>query len=164
MVGNYTKFTHDLKAVISALRQQKQTIGFAESCTGGRMSAAWAEVPGVSDVFLGSVVSYSNQLKKDLLGVQEKVLKDEGAVSQIVALQMAQGLRKKLKVDWALAITGIAGPSGGSVQKPVGTVWLAISGPSFEGVERKNFTGERVKIQQEAVEFATEWLLENIKN
>jgi nicotinamide-nucleotide amidase len=163
MDQNYTKFTYDLKAVIEALRQQKQTIGFAESCTGGRLSAVWAEIPGVSDVFSGSVVSYANQVKKDLLGVQEKALKDEGAVSQKVVLQMAQGLRKKLKVDWALAITGVAGPSGGSPDKPVGTVWFSIVGPEFEETERKNFTGERVEIQQASVEFATRWLQEILK-
>ncbi len=160
MDQSYTKFTHDLKAVISALQQKRQSIGFAESCTGGRLSAAWTEVSGVSDVFLGSVVSYSNQVKMDLLGVQEKSLKSEGAVSQKVVLEMAQGLRKKLKVDWALAITGIAGPKGGTAEKPVGTVWFAVVGPDFEESQKKNFTGERVTIQQASVEFATTWLHE----
>jgi nicotinamide-nucleotide amidase len=157
---NYTKFTQDLQVVITTLKQNQWKIGFAESCTGGRLSAAWAEVPGVSDVFSGSVVSYSNEVKKELLEVQEKSLKEEGAVSQKVALEMAKGLRKKLKVDWALAITGIAGPTGGSAEKPVGTVWFAIAGPKFEGVQKKNFTGERVTIQQASVEFATQWLHE----
>jgi PncC family amidohydrolase len=158
MDQNYTKFTHDLDAAMKALRKSRKTIGFAESCTGGRLSAAWAEVPGVSDIFLGSVVSYSNQVKMDFLGVQENSLKDEGAVSQTVAMQMARGARKSLKVDWALAITGIAGPTGGSAEKPVGTVWFAISGPGFEEAQKKIFSGDRVQIQRSSVEFATEWL------
>lgn len=160
MNQSYTKFTHDLMAVLTALRQHRWTLGFAESCTGGKLSAALAEIPGVSDVFVGSVVSYANSVKQDLLSVQESSLKKEGAVSQKVALEMAQGLRKKLKVDWAVAITGIAGPSGGSAEKPVGTVWLAIAGPTFEEARKKNFTGDRVTIQKSSAEFAAQWLHE----
>jgi nicotinamide-nucleotide amidase len=158
----YTKFTYELGTVIEALRSQKMTVGFAESCTGGRLSALWAETSGVSDVFLGSVVSYSNQVKTDLLGVGPELLLKVGAVSAEVAGQMARGLRQSLKVDWAVSITGIAGPKGGTVLKPVGTVWFGVAGPGIEETCQQHFTGERVEIQNAAAEFATRWLGEKL--
>ena len=158
----YTKFTGKLLASIKALRQQKLTVGFAESCTGGRLSALWAETAGVSDVFLGSIVSYSNQVKVDLLGVDVGALQKYGAVSAEVARQMAKGARTSLKVDWVVSITGIAGPSGGSPDKPVGTVWFGIAGPRVEETCEQKFSGDRVEIQNAAAEFATSWLAEKL--
>jgi nicotinamide-nucleotide amidase len=152
-----------LQDLVEELRAHKLTVSFAESCTGGRLSASLAEIPGVSDVFLGSVVSYAYQAKVDLLGVSWDTLHSEGAVSDKVASQMARGCREHLKSSWSVAITGIAGPSGGTAEKPVGTVWFAASGPSFDRSEKKVFSGSRVQIQQQSVEFAAAFLLGCLK-
>ena len=148
-----------LQDLLQLLRSRRLTIGFAESCTGGLLSATVTALSGVSDVFLGSIVSYSNAAKMAVLGVEESVLKNEGAVSETVALQMAQGARKQLKVEVSLAITGIAGPTGGTPTKPVGTVCFAVSGPGVaESTLRKHFTGDRNEIQQASVRFAISYL------
>ena len=117
--------------VIQTLLKGKQTVSFAESCTGGMLSARMAEVSGVSAVYMGSVVSYSNEAKVEIIGVGLSSLQAQGAVSQVVAQEMAQGVRHRFHTDWGISITGIAGPTGGSTEKPVGTVWIAVSGPSF---------------------------------
>lgn len=116
---------------IQTLLRGKQTTSFAESCTGGMLSARMAEVSGVSAVYMGSVVSYSNEAKVEILGVGQSSLQSHGAVSQVVAQEMAQGVRHRFHTDWGVSITGIAGPTGGSSEKPVGTVWIAVGGPSF---------------------------------
>lgn len=149
-----------LQELIRSLRNQKLTVGFAESCTGGALSAFLTEQAGISDIFLGSVVSYSNEAKVDLLGVRRDTLMHEGAVSEAVARQMAQGARKQLKTDWSVAVTGIAGPTGGSSEKPVGTVCFAIAGPGFEESRKEHFLGVRKAIQQRSVDFAVSWLTE----
>lgn len=149
-----------LQELIRSLRDQKLTVSFAESCTGGALSAFLAEQPGVSDIFLGSVVSYSNEAKVDLLGVRRDTLTNEGAVSETVARQMAHGVRRQLKTDWSVAITGIAGPSGGTPTKPVGTVCFALAGPGFEDSRKEFFSGERKDIQQSSVDFVVQWLVE----
>lgn len=148
--------------VLRILRGRGWKIGFAESCTGGLLAGAFARVPGVSDVFLGAVVSYSNQVKHELLGVSENTLRFEGAVSARTAFEMARGVCRHLGTDCAIAVTGIAGPSGGSVEKPVGTVWFAVRGPGFEETHRQQFKGDRDAIQDQAVEFATEFLLQEL--
>jgi PncC family amidohydrolase len=151
--------SQNLQSVIDKLRSRKQTVGFAESCTGGLLSATLSAMPGVSDIYLGSIVSYSYQAKVDLLGVSWNVLKIEGAVSDRVARQMAQGLRNQMKCHWSVAITGIAGPTGGTPEKPVGTVWFAVSGPGFETTEKKLFSGSRTDVQQQSVDHAINMLL-----
>ncbi|MBC7370959.1 MAG: CinA family protein [Bdellovibrionaceae bacterium] len=154
-----------LRDLLQLLRSRKLTMGFAESCTGGLLSATVTALPGVSDVFMGSIVSYSNAAKMAVLGVEESALKKEGAVSEIVALQMAQGTRKQLKVEVSVAITGIAGPTGGTPTKPVGTVCFAVSGPGVaESTIRKQFTGERNEIQLASVRFAFEFLISRLRN
>jgi nicotinamide-nucleotide amidase len=154
--------TASLEQLLQALRQKKWTIALAESCTGGLLSATFAEMAGVSDVFLGSVVSYSNEMKKDVLNVNESTLKAVGAVSEETAREMARGILLVAKSDCCIAITGIAGPSGGSVQKPVGTVFVAIKGPDFEKVERKLFAGSRSEIQRQSVECGISSLLNQL--
>ncbi|KYG67639.1 damage-inducible protein CinA [Bdellovibrio bacteriovorus] len=149
-----------LQELIRSLRDQKLTVGFAESCTGGALSAFLTEQPGISDIFLGSVVSYSNEAKEDLLGVRRDTLMQEGAVSEAVARQMAHGVRRQLKTDWSVAITGIAGPSGGTTTKPVGTVCIAIAGPAFEDSRRLLFSGDRKAIQHASVDYSVNWLCE----
>ena len=144
--------------VIQRLRSLKQTLGFAESCTAGLASATLGKVAGVSDIFLGSVVSYSNDVKENLLQVSNGTLRTEGAVSEQTALQMAHGLRKIMKCNWSVSITGIAGPTGGTPDKPVGTVWFAVVGPGFETTEKKIFSGSRSEIQEQASKHAFEIL------
>lgn len=153
-----------LQELLGLLRSKKLTVGFAESCTGGLLSATLTAEAGVSDVFMGSVVSYSNEAKMDLLGVDASTLKKEGAVSETVARQMAQGTRKQLKVEVSVAITGIAGPTGGTPDKPVGTVCFAVAGPGLaENATRKHFSGDRKQIQQDSVHFALEYLISSLK-
>ena len=151
-----------LHSLLSELRQRKFHLGLAESCTGGLLSSELAKIPGVSDVFLGSVVTYSNQVKQDLLGVSETTLQVHGAVSEEVAREMVRGVCSRLKVECAIAVTGIAGPSGGSVEKPVGTVWLAVKGPNFEVVQRKLFSGDRVNIQNQSAQSGFKLLLQEL--
>lgn len=158
-----------LQELLRLLRSRTLKIGFAESCTGGLLAATLTALPGVSDVFMGSIVSYSNEAKMDLLGVAASTLKDVGAVSEPVARQMAQGARKQLKVDVAVAITGIAGPTGGTPDKPVGTVCFAVSGPGVANGEsqeisvRKHFSGDREEVQQASVLFALEYVISSLK-
>jgi nicotinamide-nucleotide amidase len=149
----------NLLKLIEKLKQNKLKVAFAESCTGGLLSATFAAIPGVSEVFLGSVVSYADQVKEDLLKVSPQTLKTQGAVSEQAARQMVEGVLNQFHADLGVAITGIAGPSGGSTEKPVGTVWFAIRGPQFEVVEKKLFAGSRVEIQKKSVEHAINSLL-----
>jgi len=125
------------------LREKKQTVSIAESCTGGNLSRMITSVPGSSDYFTGSVIAYDNRIKEEILGVSEKALEEQGAVSKEVALQMAKGIRKKYGTDYALSTTGIAGPGGGREDKPVGTVWIAISSDEGDYAEKHNYAFSR---------------------
>ncbi len=120
-----TELVTAARAVIDANRAAGRIVTVAESCTGGLVSAALTEIPGSSDVFGAGFVTYSNEMKQDLLKVSQDVLETFGAVSVAVAWQMAQGALERSGADVAVAITGIAGPGGGSAQKPVGTVVFA---------------------------------------
>lgn len=128
-------------AIALQLRQRKLRIGTAESCTGGYLAHLFTSVPGSSEYFMGSVISYDNQVKIDQLKVDPSILESKGAVSQEVVEQMAKGLRTQLKLDVTLATSGVAGPDGGSEEKPVGTVWIALA--SAEEVYSKKFTFEK---------------------
>ena len=111
------------------LRSHHQTLSVAESCTGGGLGQILTEVPGSSDYFWGGIIAYDNQVKINLLGVDAQVLKTDGAVSESVANQMALGVKQRLGTDWALSITGIAGPNGGTEEKPVGLVYIGLANP-----------------------------------
>ncbi|TNE78664.1 MAG: competence/damage-inducible protein A [Bacteroidetes bacterium] len=128
------------------LQAKKLKIGTAESCTGGYMAHLITSVAGSSAYFMGSVVSYSNEVKMQELGVQESTLTSYGAVSKETVLEMAEGLRKKLGLDYAIASSGIAGPGGGTETKPVGTVWLAVAGPKESIAKDYLLYGERLQI------------------
>jgi len=111
------------------LRGKNQTLSTAESCTGGYIAHLITSVAGSSDYFKGSVVSYANEIKENILGVQRESLIEYGAVSEQVAIEMAEGVKRKLNTDYAIAVTGIAGPGGGTLEKSVGTAWIAIATP-----------------------------------
>lgn len=113
---------------IQVLRDNQATVGFAESCTGGLLSSSMTQAPGISDVFMGGLVTYASYVKADVLGVDEQVLDRYGAVSAECAKQMSEKALMLLKVDYAIAVTGVAGPSGGTPEKPVGMVFISVSG------------------------------------
>lgn len=133
------------KSLGEKLGLRKQTVATAESCTGGYMAHLITSVAGSSEYFKGSVIAYSNEVKEKILGVKREDIEREGAVSENVVRQMAEGARRILSVDYAVSTSGIAGPGGGSPEKPVGTVWIAVAGP-LGTVARKfvfSFTRER---------------------
>lgn len=136
--------------VLEQLRCRGETLAVAESCTGGGLGAALAAVPGASDVFLGGVIAYANSIKQALLGIPQALLESYGAVSDPVALAMAEGARRATGAGWAIAVTGIAGPGGASAEKPLGLVHIAIAGPDGCSSEAVRFgaTRGRVWIQQ----------------
>ena len=136
--------------VVDLLRDRGLTLATAESCTGGLVAARVTEVPGSSDVFLGSVVAYSNSVKRDRLAVPEAVLAAHGAVSAETASAMAAGARTALGADVAVSVTGVAGPGGGTEEKPVGLVYLHAVGPDGELSRRLDFPGDRETIRLRA--------------
>lgn len=123
-----------LSNIHKILTEKRKTLAFAESCTGGRLAAQITAMPGASAYFLGSLVVYSEALKRDLLGVPAALLREKGAVSKEVAEAMLQGLFEVTQADYGIAVTGIAGPTGGSKAAPIGTIWAAVGerGKPFE--------------------------------
>ena len=150
------------QVVVQLLMECKKTLALAESCTGGNVAHRLTNVPGASEVFLGGVVSYSNAAKEKFLGVRAESLAAHGAVSEAVAREMAAGAREKFGSDFAMAITGIAGPGGGSPDKPVGTVFIALA--SSTGVAVKKFLNawDRATFKEVAATQALEWLRQTL--
>lgn len=145
------------QAVGRLLRESTKTVALAESCTGGVASSLLTAVPGSSDYFLGSIVSYANTAKESLLGVREETLEAHGAVSAEAALEMARGARERFDADLAVAITGIAGPGGGSAEKPVGTVFFGLTSRDGSAISKKRlFGGDREVIRRAAAAQALE--------
>lgn len=142
------------QVLIKMLSERGLTMGCAESCTGGGVAARMTRISGSSAVFIGGVVAYSNDVKRALLGVQEDTLLTYGAVSAECAQEMAIGLREALKVDWAISVTGVAGPGGGSEEKPVGTVHFGWAGPSGTVVQKMTWSGDRSQVQARSVYYA----------
>lgn len=136
------------EAIVRCLANQRRTLALAESCTGGYIANRITNVPGASRVFLGGVVAYSNEVKRRFLGVRAKTLARRGAVSEAVAREMAEGARKKFGADFAMAVTGIAGPGGGTKSKPVGTVFIALADGKETVVERKLNAAGREKFKR----------------
>jgi nicotinamide-nucleotide amidase len=160
----YGEGSVDLAAsVLDACRARQLHLAVAESCTGGLLGARLTSVPGASDVFLGGVIAYDNSVKESMLDVSPGELAAEGAVSEVVATAMARAARLRTGADIGVGITGIAGPTGGSPEKPVGTVWIAIDhpGPDFPTatqVRRTVFLGDREEIRYRAAQSALDMI------
>ena len=152
-------------ALAQVLMEQKLRITTAESCTGGMISAACTDLPGSSMWFERGFVTYSNAAKSDLLGVPASIIQAHGAVSEEVARAMAQGALEHSLADWSVAVTGIAGPTGGSAAKPVGTVWLAWACKSSGWCESQLqlFAGDRKAVRESTTALALSRLLALLK-
>ena len=151
------------KALVNIAARKGLRIACAESCTGGLVGAAITDVAGSSAVFLGSAVCYSNAAKISLLGVDRGIIETRGAVSGECAAEMARGARQAYGSDLAVSVTGIAGPEGGSPEKPVGTVWFGVSGRKGDSAFLRNLSGDRSHIRRWATAVALETLWRNLK-
>ncbi|MGB4266849.1 MAG: nicotinamide-nucleotide amidohydrolase family protein, partial [Limnochordia bacterium] len=137
-----------LESVVGTLlRERNETLAVAESCTGGLIANRITDVPGSSDYFERGYITYSNQAKVELLNVNPELIDKYGAVSRDVAAAMAEGAQAGAKTDWSLAVTGIAGPSGGTSEKPVGLVYIAVSGKGNTKTKQFRFNGTRTEIK-----------------
>jgi PncC family amidohydrolase len=145
------------------LIERKATLATAESCSGGLIAHRITNVTGASAYFLGGVVSYSNQAKLDLLGVNATDLNTYGAVSEPVARQMAEGVRGRFGATWGIGVTGIAGPTGGTADKPVGLVYVAVAGPAGTAIRRNLFVGPRESVKEQTAQAALELLAEQLQ-
>jgi len=148
--------------IINTLKQRNETITFAESCTGGKVVAEFIKIAGTSSIINGSVVSYSNEIKSKWLGVKEQTLIEYGAVSKECVEEMLTGILKMASANHAIAVSGIAGPSGGTEEKPVGTVYIGIKNRDKSIIEHHLFKGEREEVQEQAKERAILLLKNNI--
>ena len=169
LISDYLLATEDisLEALVGQLlKQQGATIATAESCTGGRLAAVLNTLSGSSSYYMGSVVAYDNSVKTSLLGVSQSTLDTDGAVSESTVRQMAEGVRCLLHTDYAIATSGIAGPTGGTPDKPVGTVWIAWATPNDTQAKCFHFgaSREREQITLRAVTEALVHLVKSIKN
>jgi nicotinamide-nucleotide amidase len=154
---NIRKLTEN---IILELTRREETITFAESCTGGRIASEFTAISGSSAVLHGSCVTYSNEIKHLWLGVEETVLDNYGAVSQQCVAQMLEGIKNLAGADYAIAVSGIAGPTGGTEEKPVGTVYIGLQTPFSQEVFHCFFHGDREQIQEQSVVFAIEKMSE----
>ena len=148
--------------LIAELQQKKATLSLAESCTGGLLSSLITHIPGCSSVYRGGVCVYSNDLKVELLGVPKHLIEKYGAVSKEVAEAMATGAGTILKSDYSISVTGIAGPSGGSKEKPVGTIWCATYGPKGTVSQHFQLQGDRTQNRAEISLLAIDMILRYI--
>ena len=152
-----------LNKISSELKEKNLKITTAESCTGGLIASTLTDLSGSSDYFDRGFVTYSNKAKEEMLGVGSETLEKYGAVSSQVAKQMAEGARKKANVDLALSTTGIAGPTGGTPEKPVGLVYIGISNKEKTEVKKFNFKGDRIQNKESTCNAALVLLLDFIK-
>jgi PncC family amidohydrolase len=146
------------------LTSRFQTLAVAESCTGGLLGSTITSVPGSSVYFLGGIIAYSDSSKIEILGVPAQTIEKNGAVSDRTAVCMAKGILNNFACDIGIGITGIAGPSGGTEQKPVGTVFIGVANELGELSRQFNFTGTRQKIKEDSVKAALELACEFLEN
>ena len=152
------------EALVSLARKKNVTFGTAESCTGGLISAAITGVSGASTVFYGGIVSYANSIKAGLLDVRKETLASFGAVSPETAREMSMGALKALSVDFAVSVTGIAGPGGGTPKKPVGLVYISVASKNGTiTVKENHFDGDREEVRRQTVETALTMLISAIE-
>lgn len=155
----YAEGDRTLEEIVGELLLAKhQTLALAESCTGGYLSHRITRVAGSSAYYFGGAVTYSNEAKVLFLSVKPETLERHGAVSRETALQMSQGIRERTCASIGLSVTGVAGPSGGSAEKPVGTVWISIERDDFHEARRFKFHGERERIIAASSQAALNWL------
>lgn len=141
------------KEIVESLTSRKETLSIAESLTGGALSSEIVDVPGASHILKGSIVAYSNEIKVRELSVPEQLIEEAGAVSEDVALAMADGIKARMATTWAISATGVAGP-GAHHGVPAGTVWLAIVGPEVRETVKLALEGDRSTVRRGAVESA----------
>ena len=146
------------------LVQRGLWLAAAESCTGGLISHLITNVAGSSSYYLGGVTSYSNEAKVRLLGVNRNTLELHGAVSEETVLEMARGIRKAMGADIGISVSGIAGPTGGSSDKPVGTVWIGLSSAKEEFARHFLWSGDRLAVKQQSAQAALEMLVEHLRS
>ncbi len=149
--------------VVRAFTARGKTLGTAESLTGGMIAAAVAGVSGASQVLMGGVVSYDPRVKHELLGVSRDVIRTVGVVSEPCARQMAEGAKRALGVDVAVSATGVAGPTGGTAQTPVGTVFIGVSGEKGTRVDECHFTGDRQSVREQSAAHALQMALSELE-
>ncbi len=155
--------TEKIEKILKKLTEQGSTLATAESCTGGMLATKLTDIKNASQVFLGGVVTYSNQLKTNLLGVNIETLIEFGAISPQCAIEMCQGVLLNLASDYAISITGIAGPTGATKDKPVGLVYIGIATPEIVKAYEFHFYGNRNEIRSQSVAKAIELLLESFE-
>ncbi len=148
--------------IAQLLRERKQTLATAESCTGGLIGSLLTDVSGSSDYYLGGIIAYANEVKQNVLGVDAATLAAAGAVSEPTALAMAHGVRHLLGSDYALSTTGIAGPTGGTADKPVGLVYMALVGPDVARCERHIWDRDRIGNKLLSAQRAIQMLIEHL--
>ncbi|MBX3035405.1 MAG: CinA family protein [Anaerolineales bacterium] len=149
--------------VVNLLREKKLTLATAESCTGGLIAHLITNIAGSSEYFLGGIVSYSNQAKADLLDVSWDTLNSKGAVSKETVIEMAIGARKKLKADIAVSVSGIAGPGGGTPDKPVGTTWVGLATSTVNEARHFIWNGNREENKKLSAEAALQFILDYLE-
>ena len=148
--------TNPLNALKDAFIGRAMSLAVAESCTGGLLGSMITDAPGSSEYFVGGVIAYSDEAKKDLLGVGAATLESCGAVASRTAREMAEGVRKRLKADFGVSITGIAGPGGGSARKPVGTVYIGVATSKGTKTNKFAFEGDRKAVRKASALAAVE--------
>jgi nicotinamide-nucleotide amidase len=166
VIGQYVygEGANDLaEVVLDMCRAEGIRVAVAESCTGGLLGARITAIPGSSDVFIGGVLAYENTTKVEMLGVEPAEIEHHGAVSEAVAVAMARGVRRRLAADIGISITGIAGPGGGTPEKPVGTVWIALDG-RVSGARGLRLIGDRAEIRQRSAQAALDFVRRELQN
>lgn len=149
-------------AAAHILTKNKQTVAVAESCTGGMLSEVFTSISGSSAYFLGGIVAYDNSVKEGVLGVAQEVLEQHGAVSKQTALAMAKEARLKVQADIGIGVTGLAGPTGGTAEKPVGLVYVALDSANGSACREFHFDGDRNEIREQTCVKALRMLLEEL--